>query len=148
MIRYFFAMGPYGWPLMLLLVVNVVLAIVVAVRLADRTRRPDAALANRLNAILFWGAIGMVLGFLGQYAGIYRALHAILGASEISPRIVAIGFAESFTTTLFGLQLFIASAIAWFVLSSRYRKRLADTGHEGVGAGGAPASAAGAGAAS
>jgi hypothetical protein len=128
MIRFFLTMGPMAWPLSLLVVVNVVLIVLVGVRLGDRSRRPDVVLENRLNAILFWGAMAMVLGFLGQYAGIYRALHAIIGASAISPRVVAMGFAESFTTTLFGLQIFVVSAVAWFALSTRYRRSIAGAG--------------------
>jgi biopolymer transport protein ExbB/TolQ len=130
MLRFFLQCGPYGWPLLILAIVNVVLIVRKAVQLfggrgaaafssADAQDAMGATLESGLNAILFWGAISAVLGFLGQYSGIYKALQAIQGARAISPNVVAQGFAESFSTTLFGLTIFVFSAITWFVLYSR-----------------------------
>lgn len=128
MVAFFQTCGPFGWPLLILAIVNVVLIIRKAIQLFGARITPGArivsgaTLESGLNAILFWGAISAVLGFLGQYSGIYNALHAIMAARAISPNVVAMGFAESFSTTLFGLTIFVFSAIAWFVLHSRYQQ--------------------------
>jgi hypothetical protein len=142
MLGFFLQCGPYGWPLLILAVVNIVLVVRKAIQLfggagaagaqADAGGqfagvRGGATLESGLNAILFWGAMSAVLGFLGQYSGIYKALNIIRGARAISPNVVAAGFAESFTTTLFGLTIFVFSAIAWFVLYSRYQQLLRRT---------------------
>jgi biopolymer transport protein ExbB/TolQ len=53
---------------------------------------------------------------------VYRALNVISTAREIDAKIVAMGFAESLTTTIFGLVVLVVSAIIWFVLFARCRK--------------------------
>lgn len=74
-----------------------------------------------LHSILFWGAINAVLGVLAQVTGIYNALNVIMRAREISPSVIAQGFAESFTTTIFGLTVLILSSIIWFIYLKRFR---------------------------
>jgi len=119
---YFFsAMGVFFFPLVLICVVNIVLAIRKAADLYGSTLKAGPRLERGLHAILFWGAVAAVLGVLGQSIGIYNALGAISRAAEISPAVVARGFAESFTTTIFGLVILIVSAILWFIFLRRYR---------------------------
>jgi biopolymer transport protein ExbB/TolQ len=122
--------GPFGVPLLIITIANFVIAVRCAVKIAREGTERDPAISNGLNAVLFWGALGAVLGLLGQYTGIYNALGAIIRASEISPRVVATGFRESFTTTLWGLNLLVWSSVAWGVLSGWHtRKRtVADRG--------------------
>jgi len=115
-------MGPFGILEIILLIVIAVLAIKKAVDLFFRARLDAAALESGLHAILFWGVIAAVLGVLGQVSGIYRALNVIASAKEIDPKIVAMGFAESFTTTIFGLALFVVAAVIWFALFARYKR--------------------------
>jgi biopolymer transport protein ExbB/TolQ len=64
------------------------------------------------------------MGILGQCHGIYEALSVIARAREISPAIVAQGYAESFTTTMAGLWILVFSSIAWFALHARLRHLL------------------------
>jgi len=82
--------------------------------LRDKGNSPD--LDGSLTAILFWGFAAAVMGFLGQCSGIYNALTVIAQASQIDPQLVMQGFAESFSTTLWGGGLLLASGLAWFVL--------------------------------
>lgn len=83
----------------------------------------DPALEGKINAVLFWGGIGAVMGILGQCSGLYLGVRAILGAAEIDPNVVAEGFAISFLPTLFGLMLLLGSALAWFLLRSIYGRK-------------------------
>jgi uncharacterized membrane protein len=120
---YFFkSMGVFGLPMIIIAVVIAVLIIKKAVDLFVRKDLPPRKLEGGLHAILFWGAVSAVFGVLGQYTGIYKALSVIMKAKQISPNLVAQGFAESFTTTIFGLGILLISAIAWFILLGRYRK--------------------------
>ena len=114
-------MGITAWPLLLLAVVIVVLVIQKTIALFFRSADPaNPGLTIGLNAILFWGGAAAVLGILGQLTGIYNALQVIIRATEISPRVIAAGLAESFTTTIAGLAILICSAVAWIVLRGRY----------------------------
>ncbi len=116
-------MGMYKYPMFILVIVILLLAVKKAVDLFGGKDLTNSQLEKGLHAIIFWGAISAVFGILGQITGIYNALNAIIRAEEIDPRICAAGFAQSFTTSIFGLNVLMFSAIVWFVLLSRYRKR-------------------------
>jgi len=122
---YFFEMGIFGFPLVFL---AMVIAFLIVKKAVDLLARPGLAPPDRekgIGAILFWGAIGALLGVLGQLTGIYNALRAIVQADAISPKVCAIGLAESFTTTLFGLTLLLVAALAWAALHAGNRRRAA-----------------------
>lgn len=105
--------GPYGYVLTLLALVVAALSIHAFV-LALRGAQADAPLLReRLHALLFWGWVAAVLGFLGQCHGAYQAVGAILAASEISAAVVAEGFVISFVPTLFGLGILAFALVAW-----------------------------------
>ena len=119
---WFFRMGIYAFPLCLLalLVVGLIVTRAVQALGAGGARRPAA---QDLNPILFWGAVAAVLGFLGQYHGMYNGLRAIAAADALSPYIIAQGLAESFLTTIFGLTTLVVAALAWFGLGALQRRR-------------------------
>ena len=115
-------MGKFGILLIVLSAVIAALAIKKTVDLFARKNLGRHQLESGLHGILFWGVIAGVLGVLGQISGIYNALHAIIRATEISPRVIFMGVAESFTTTLYGLTTLVLSAVIWFGLYTRYKK--------------------------
>jgi len=117
------ACGIFAWPLLIIAAVNLVLIVVSVVRLAGRDRDRGAETLYGIHAILFWGGLAAVLGFLGQHSGLYIALTVISRAREIAPGRVAQGFAESFTTTILGMSILVVSAVAWFALQAWYRRR-------------------------
>jgi biopolymer transport protein ExbB/TolQ len=114
--------GMFGWPLLIISIVNIVLTVVSAIRVSQARPENAARTASGISAILFWGGVSAVLGFLGQHSGLYNALYAISRAKEISPNIVAEGFAQSFTTTIFGMTILVLSALAWFALNAWQRR--------------------------
>ena len=116
--------GPFGVILVLLVLLNLALVVWTLVQLFGSEGSVKPALRNRINAILFWGAVGGVLGLLGQANGIYLALRAISRAPEISPPIVMEGFAISFLTTIMGFVLLLGSALAWMGLRSLHGRKL------------------------
>jgi hypothetical protein len=122
MIQFFLKCGPYGWLLLAMTLTNGVLVTLTLMKVLGGGDRPAPGLQHRLNSILFWGIIAAVTGLLGQYHGIYNGLNAIIKATEISPNVIAMGFAESFTTTLWGLVLFVVSAVVWLLLGGPVRK--------------------------
>ena len=120
--NWFSEMGFYGYPLVLLALVVFVLIVLRAVQMLGSGAGSHPNFRTGLNAILFWGAIAAVMGFLGQYHGMYHGLRAIAAADALSPFVIARGLAESFTTTLFGLVTFLVSALAWFTLGALHRR--------------------------
>jgi biopolymer transport protein ExbB/TolQ len=79
-------------------------------------------LENGINSILFWGAMSVLIGFLGHYHGMYLAMQQISRASEISPAVIAEGYGVSLITVLFGLLILLFSALVWFVLRWRLKQ--------------------------
>lgn len=108
--------GIVGIPLIILTLV--VAGLVVRALLVMRSG--DAS--GTVFAVLFWGFVAAVLGFLGQCAGLYNALTAISRATELDPVIIGQGFAQSFTTTLWGTGLLLVSGLAWLLLRTRNQR--------------------------
>ncbi len=63
-----------------------------------------------------------VIGFFGHFWGVYMAMQAISEATDISPAVVAEGYAMSLITILTGLFIFLF-AFVWFMLRWKLRKR-------------------------
>jgi biopolymer transport protein ExbB/TolQ len=122
MIKFFFSGGPFMWLLLITAITVLVLFIKKAIELYSTKEQDTARLKNGINTIIFWGGISAVLGFFAHFLGIYNAMMVISRASEISPAVIAEGYAVSLTTILFGLTIFIFSAIFWFILNWRYKK--------------------------
>lgn len=120
---YFFkSMGTYLFPMLILMLTIIVLSVRKIVDLYGKKGLSKARMEKGLHAILFWGAVSAVFGFLGQISGIYNALQAIAKATEISLPVCAQGLAQSYTTTIFGIEIFIVAGIIWFILLGRFRK--------------------------
>jgi biopolymer transport protein ExbB/TolQ len=127
MITLFLMMGLTGWVLVLLGAIVAVSAVRTFLRLRRRDRVGQPTFEHGLNGILFWGALSAVVGVLGQFSGLWHALNAISQAEAISPRLVARGLMESFSTTIFGLAILALSALVWFALKS-WTRRLQSAG--------------------
>jgi biopolymer transport protein ExbB/TolQ len=119
MSRLFVLGGPYMYVLSLLATVVLVLAVKKAVDFSSRTGSEPAHLSRGMNAILFWGCISAVLGFLGQFSGHYLSLMAIRDAGLVNPAYLAEGIAVSLIPTVFGLMILALAAIVWFGLKCR-----------------------------
>lgn len=121
MINLFYNGGFYMWPLLLLALIILGLTIKKATDLFGVKQSNARTLESGLNAIFFWGAMSAVIGFLAHFHGMYEAMMAMSKAPDISPAIVAGGFAVSLITILFGLVIFLIASIAWLVLRWRYK---------------------------
>ena len=115
-----------GGEMMLFLLILAIIIIVLSIRriieLYTKKDLNKVKLESGINAIIFWGAISLILGFFAHYLGFYNAMEAIKRANDISPAIVAQGYAASLSTILVGLFIFMISAIVWFTLRWRYNK--------------------------
>lgn len=117
--------GLMMWPLLATAAGIVWLSVRTAVRLAggDGSRIVEAG--RGLQAILFWGAMAAVLGLLGTVVGIIMMAQAIQFAGAVEPTLVWAGAGVALITLLFGLLIFLLSAVSWFVLR-QWHGRLED----------------------
>jgi biopolymer transport protein ExbB/TolQ len=122
MFRLFFEGGIFMWPILIIAISIVILSIKKAIDLFGRTDLNQKQLESGLNAIVFWGAISSVFGFLAHFAGMYMAMVSIAEANDISPSIVARGFSVSLIPILFGLVIFMLSGILWLIFRWRRNK--------------------------
>jgi hypothetical protein len=121
MLQFFMNGGPFMFILLFLFVLILVLSVKKVIDLfADKETNP-ALLEKGVNAIIFWGAFSVVIGFLAHFLGIYEAMQAIARASDISPAIVSMGYSMSLITVLSGLFIFMVSALIWFFLRWRLK---------------------------
>ncbi|MFW6201103.1 MAG: MotA/TolQ/ExbB proton channel family protein [Gemmatimonadota bacterium] len=84
----------------------------------------DPALEVGIDAILFWGAFGVVVGVVGTLVGIVEAAQAMELAGEVSPALAWGGIKVSLIPTIFSLLVFGIAVLGWFVLRTVYRRRL------------------------
>jgi hypothetical protein len=105
---FFAQMGIWAYPMLLAGILTLLQIGVVARRLGS------GRFAG--NAILVWGALNAVLGFLGTAVGISLAAATIETATSISPPLVAGGIKVALSTTVFGLLLFALALVAWLVI--------------------------------
>ncbi len=115
--------GVMMWPLLILAVAVVVLSVRGWMRVS-RVEGPDPVVETGVDAVVFWGAWSVILGFLGTIVGIYFAAGAISVAPAISPQIIWGGIRVALITLVFGLLIFAVAAVAWFILRSWYRRRI------------------------
>lgn len=120
--------GPFGILLVLMALVVLGLSVKKAIDLFGASGRGTEGLRRGLNAILFWGAISAVLGFLGQYSALYKSMMIISRAPVIDPALVSEGIAVSLLSTLMGLIILVLAAIVWFVLKTRLDRLSAPDG--------------------
>ena len=125
MLSFFFEGGPFMWALLILAVVIIYLTIKKSIDLFTGNEQNRAKLESGINAILFWGGFSVVLGIFAHFEGVYLAMQAIMRASDVSPAIVAHGYALSLITILSGLFIFMISAVIWLILRARYKKLIA-----------------------
>jgi hypothetical protein len=118
MLSLFRVAGLTGWLLLVLAIVILVLTVRTILRIRGLDKIGKATFENGLNGILFWGCVSAAMGLLGQFSGLWNALGAISHAEAISPRMIAQGLMESFSTTILGLGILVVSSVVWFGLRS------------------------------
>jgi len=124
MISFFQSGGIFMWPLLVVAIIIVYLSVRKIVDLFFLDNQNQAQIKSGINAILFWGSFSVILGIFAHFVGIYLAMQAIMTAQDISPAIVAQGYALSLITILTGLVLFMISALIWLLLQWKYKKTM------------------------
>ena len=108
--------GPYILLQFLLALIILVLTLVNLIRLTLRKGDRAARLRTSIDAVLFWGCLTAVFGFLGQWVGLNRAAHALTTMGLANPKAMVLGIGESLGTTVFGMFAVVVAAFLWFAL--------------------------------
>jgi hypothetical protein len=108
--------GVLIFPILLLLLTIVVLAVRNGLALWAGHRTPAAGWRLSIDSVLFWGGLAAVLGFLGQWMGVNKMSRAVAEQGIVSPRAVTIGLAESLVTPVAGMTVLVVAAFLWFLL--------------------------------
>jgi hypothetical protein len=69
-----------------------------------------------IDSVLFWGALAAVLGFLGQWLGIFKIAEAIAVRGAVNPAAVAYGISESLLTPIAGVSVLMMAGLIWSIL--------------------------------
>jgi hypothetical protein len=115
--------GPFILLQFVLALVILILTVVNLVRLTLHRGDRSSRLRTSIDAILFWGCLTAIFGFLGQWNGLNRAAHAVAVAGAVNPQNVILGIGESLGTTVFGMFTLVAAAFVWFGLRVAWHRR-------------------------
>ncbi len=115
MIDLFLSGGVVMWPMAAVAVGITWIAVRTALRLRGDSSRRDAAEWG-LQAILFWGVMGLTLGVLGTVVGLVIMAEAVGMAGAVEGPLIWGGVSVSLVSLLFGLLIFLFAALIWFVL--------------------------------
>ena len=101
--------GILGWPMVLLLLINIFLAVKYSLKLfgSDEETNVD------INKIIFIGILALSFGVFTHYLGLYQGLQLF---QYLSAKQVASGYAISLVALMLGLGVFVVSGILWFFL--------------------------------
>lgn len=118
--RLFMEGGPLMWPLVLIVLVVLGIALRILWHLLVRGASDAAAIQSGLDGLLFWGGFAVVIGVLGSAVGYHKAVSSLVAHGLADPRAVWMGTAEGMLTTLAGLGILTLSGLLWFPLRWRF----------------------------
>jgi biopolymer transport protein ExbB/TolQ len=124
MLQLFMMGGPFMWILLLITITVVTLSVRDAIALSTGRNLDRMEARNASAAILFWGCIAAVIGFLASLIGLYLSLSIIRQAGLVNPNLMAEGVMVALVTTITGLLILAFSAVSWFTLRWWLRKAL------------------------
>lgn len=118
--------GFTSYPILVCAALTVGLAIRAHLRIG--TADPsDARTVAGIDAVLFWGVFGAVVGLLGTLGGVAQAAGAIERAGSVSPSLAWGGLRVALHPLLMGLTLLSAALLLWFALRARRASRVEAT---------------------
>lgn len=100
--------------------------IFLAARSGVRLRRGErsAPLEVSIDAVLFWGCYGVIVGLVGTLLGVAQVAQAVsvVPATQVSSALVWGGVRVALNPINFALVAFSIAFLLWFALRSRYRR--------------------------
>lgn len=116
--------GPFMWPLTVLGLVVVAVALKKAADVFGGAEESAAHHRPMINVVLQAGIFSFFVGLLSQAVGLFQALQAIEAAGDVSPALIFGGLKVSLIAPIYGLFISLFSLAAWSVL--KYRNETLD----------------------
>ncbi|MFH1851376.1 MAG: hypothetical protein ABIA75_03445 [Candidatus Neomarinimicrobiota bacterium] len=125
MIEFISSTGIIIWPLWVITLVIIIMA-VSKIRILSGDNVPfDRDLAGEINAILFWGVIALFLGIYGQVWVLGHTLrNRVVQPEGINLRELLLGLKTSLNPLVLGLSILLVAIIVWSVLRVRLRQKI------------------------
>ena len=117
--QFLIAGGPMMWIILLLAVVDVIFLVKAAKGIFSNTETAGEQITRALNNALWMGILSAAVGVLGTVLGFSMAAEAISNAESVSPQIVWGGVNVALSTFIFGLFIFILTAIIVLLLKAK-----------------------------
>lgn len=128
MIHFILSMGPFGELNIIILFAILIMALRNAyVLFISRNPERIARLGRSINAMLFWGVIVVLLGFLGTFLGASSMMNVLASIEDAGTRIIPVmmaGICKLLVLVNFSLGSFTAVALVWYLFTWRHRKLL------------------------
>ena len=108
--------------LSIVLLVILVLAVKSIVQVA-KDDKEESVFSRQVGYIKSLGLFALVMGFLGQFIGLFSAFSYIAEAGTVAPNILAAGFKVSSIASIYGMIIFLVAYLLWFGLDSLSKKK-------------------------
>ena len=119
--QFFMQGGIIMWVVLLFLLIDAVMIIKAGILIYKKEKQADAIVEKLLNNGLWMGILSAVAGLLGTALGFYHASGAISKATNISLPIIWEGVHVALTTLIFGLFVFLFTAIVVLILRTKLK---------------------------
>lgn len=119
------SLGVIRWPLTLSALAVLSLSAWSASRLFATGARATLQTKVIVDAILFWGAFGVVSGVLGTLLGMIVAADSIERAGAVSQTLVWGGMRVAILSAAFGTLILAVASLLWFGMQLRWRMLVA-----------------------
>ena len=81
-------------------------------------------LGRSINTMLFWGAIIVILGFIGTFVGLQYVLKFFIIPQEPDIKVLLVGIIVLLKLVIFSLTSFTIISIVWYLFTCQHRKLL------------------------
>lgn len=122
MIELFQSGGVMMWPILVCALLVLVLTVRATLALRGEGSDHPAAALSTVDAVLFWGGLGAVLGMLGTVVGIAQMAWVLERFEGLSASTIWSGFRVTLTTSIAGTLILVVALLLWMglrVLSAR-----------------------------
>ncbi|MFC1490684.1 hypothetical protein ACFL6K_05695 [Candidatus Latescibacterota bacterium] len=126
MSRYIMELGHMGLIIIFILSIITIFALKNAYMLYIKKPKENLSkLGRSINTMLFWGAIIVILGFLGTFQGFQNVVEYMSQAgSSIDLPVFFEGVFLLLKLVIFSLTSFTIISIIWFIFTAKHRKLL------------------------
>lgn len=112
----FYAGGVFMWPLTLIALVIIGLAVKLTLGAVQAGNESRGSASVLQNVLLQLGIFSFFLGILSQAIGLMQAFDAIEGMGGVSPAMLAGGLKVSMIAPVYGLMIFLVTFMLWSFL--------------------------------